>query len=347
MTATLDRQVRSATDRARFRVIDSVRDEEWQRIADRSPHATYFHTPRWHRLFADVYPDLRIVTKKLEFADGAVAIFPLIERHQFLRLAKSYQASGAGCYGGWISEKPLLPEQITAIAEWVVSSFTNIYWRLNPFEPGIEILTPYATVQDSTEVLDLRPFEDAQALRQHYRHSVRKQINKGSKAGILAATAETWDEWERYFAIYQGRLAQWGVAATSRYPIELFRLLFETRGSKVKLWIASLGSSVIGGNLNFYHGRHCVEWHAAYDPNYYSTGVRDFLVDSIIENARAGGYALYDFNPSGGHEGSLKFKQTFGTSSHRSDIIVRRSGILRIDALRKAYRAARRIAQSS
>jgi hypothetical protein len=346
MTPLLDHPVRSDASRAKFRVCDQVTDEEWQRIADRCPHATFFHTPRWHRLFEDVYPNLKAITKRFEFSDGTVAIFPLLERRQILRLAKSYLSSAAGCYGGWISEEALLPEQIAALAQWILQSCTNLFWRLNPFEPGIEILTPYATVQDATEILDLRPFEDTQALRQHYRHSVRKQINKGCKAGLEAATAETWEEWERYFAIYQGRLTQWGTGATSRYPIELFRRLFEARGSNVKLWIASQNAAIIGGNLNFYHGRHCVEWHAAYDPNYYSTGVRDFLVDSIIENARSSGYALYDFNPSGGHEGSLKFKQTFGTSSFRSDIIVRRSGLLRIDALRKAYRTVRRMTQS-
>lgn len=342
MSAPPDRAVRSAPSRNQFKVSAPVPDEEWQSIADHCPYATFFHTPRWLRPFADVFPDLKVVTKKIEFVDGTIAIFPMLERRQVFNLAKSHLSSAAGCYGGWIAEEPLLPEQAAAIAEWVLHSHTNLFWRLNPFEPEIETLAGYATVPDTTEILDLRPFEDEAALRQHYRHSVRKQVNKACRAGLQAATAESWQEWERYFAIYQARLAQWGAEASSRYPIDLFRRLFETRGDRVRLWVARLDEAIIGGNLNFYHGRHCVEWHAAYDPDYYSRGVRDFLVDWIIQDARRSGHTHYDFNPSGGHEGSLRFKQTFGTTSVRSDLIVRRSGILRLEALRKAYRAVKR-----
>ena len=64
--------------------------------------------------------------------------------------------------------------------------------------------------------------------------------------------------------------------------------------------------------MNFYHNKHCVEWHASFLSDYFKYGIRNFLVHNLILDANAKCYKYYDFNPSGGHEGTMRFKESFG-----------------------------------
>ncbi len=322
---------------------DSVGLDEWDEMARACAWATFFHTPLWLAVFERALPHHRIVTKRFRFADGVTAIFPLIARSRAFGLQRAYASTAAWCYGGPISADPLSPAHLTAVAQAVLRACPNLFWRLNPLAPHQDALAPFVTTSDSTEILDLAPLAGDEALRMHYRHSVRKQVNKAGRAGICVRPATEWPQWEAYYALYEARLAQWGDQATSRYPLALFHELFAAGSPQVKLWLAYLEDALIGGNLNFYHGRHCVEWHAAFNADYFSSGVRDFLVDWIIRDARDRGVVLYDFNPSGEHEGSRRFKQTFGTSSYPSDVIVRRSAVSR---LALAYRNRRKRAEA-
>jgi CelD/BcsL family acetyltransferase involved in cellulose biosynthesis len=333
--------------RVRFRVTGRVDDAEWSEVAARCPGATFFHTPLWLRTYARAHPGMRVATRAFAFEDGARAILPLVVHRRLGGLISIHASTPATCYGGWISPEPLLPEHARAIAGWAMDHCPNLVWRVNPFEPLAEVLAPYVTEDDSTEILRLADFPDQAALRKNYHYSVRKQAGKGARAGLQVAPARTWDEWEAYFAIYQERLAHWGAGATSSYPLGFFRLLFDADSPAVRLWLARSEEKIIGGNLNFYHGRHAVEWHAVFDSEYFNVGVRDFLVDWIIEDARQRGFAYYDFNPSGGHEGARRFKQTFGTISMPSGVIVRRRGLYRLDALRRAARSLRRLREGS
>jgi CelD/BcsL family acetyltransferase involved in cellulose biosynthesis len=212
---------------------------------------------------------------------------------------------------------------------------------VNPIDPLGKVLDRFVTIPDTTEILSLRDFADEDSLRAHFHHSARKQINKGCRAGLTARVSEQWEEWEEYYRIYEARLRNWGKAATSRYPMALLRALYEARGSKMSLWVVARDGKIVGGNLNFYQGRHCVEWHAAYDPTFFSCGARDFLVDRIIRNAWGRGFTWYDFNPSAGIEGTRRFKRTFGTGALPSNLILWRRGIYRLESTRRALRTVR------
>lgn len=313
----------------------------WQAAADACPHATFFHTPIWLSAFVRSDPTARIATKRVRFDDGRTAWFPILERRKFGGLYRTAESSPASCYGGPVSADPLTPEHLRAAADAVRRRSANLVWRVNPLDPHAAELDPFRTTEDSTEILDLAPFADGEAVRAHFRHSTRKQIAKGVRAGLTARVAESWEEWEQYYRLYEARLLHWGKGATNHYPLPFFRALYEARGPRIALHVVEREGRIAGGNLNFYHGRHCVEWHAAYDAELFACGVRDFLVDHIVRDAWARGFAWYDFNPSGGHEGSRRFKQTFGTTSRPSHLILIRRGLYRLDRARHLARALR------
>jgi CelD/BcsL family acetyltransferase involved in cellulose biosynthesis len=325
-----------------FEVCDGVDLDEWQAVCDACPYATFFHTPVWFSSFARCDPSMRIATKVFRFEDGKTAIFPLLERRQLGGLYVTAESSPASCYGGWVSADALTPDHALTIARSVLDSSRNLVWRVNPLDPLSEALDRFATVPDTTEILELAECAEEEAIRARFRHSARKQINKGSRAGLSVWVAEKWEEWEEYYRIYEARLRQWGKDATSSYPITFFKTLFEARGSKLSLLVVAHEGKIAGGNLNFFQSRHCVEWHAAFKSELFSIGVRDFLVDWIIRDAWRRGFAWYDFNPSGGHEGTRRFKQTFGTAPKPSNLILVRRGFYRLEPARRVLRVVRR-----
>jgi hypothetical protein len=305
-----------------YKVFDQISPEEWQDVADRCEYATFFHTPLWFKVFEKTYPGAAIATKKFSFDNGKIIFFPLIEQ-KTIRGLKKYMSAPAGCYGGWICADHLLPDEILEMTGYIFEYAKNLIWRANPLERSGDLLDRYKAKDDTTEILFLHNFKDEEALKGNYKHSVRKQISKGVRADLSIKVANSWEEWERYLEIYRNALKKWGSRATSRYPAEFFKNIYELDTDKVKLWLVIKESNIIGGNLNFYQSHHCVEWHAAYDDRYLSLGSRNFLVHNVITDATQKGYSFYDFNPSGGHEGTRVFKQTFGTTSVPANLIIK------------------------
>lgn len=313
----------------------------WNDIALDCPTATFFHSPGWYEVFAAAFPEMSIKTQKIVFNDGKIAVFPLMERH-ISRYHSVYLSGPAGVYGGWISGDDLDNRQVSEMVTWILRRFKDINWRVNPFDSHLERVQTYVTGNDSTDLIHLDRFGDAEALKKSYKHSVRKQINKALKQGFRVKAAEDWREWETYYRLYLSALEKWGDKASSRYPVELFRQFFQLQRPGVKLWLIYHDDKIIGGNLNFYNNRHCVEWHAVFDDDFFKYGSRNLLVHHIIADASENGYRYYDFNPSGGHEGVRRFKKTFGTTGAESPVIKRTSTrnrvIQRLSRLKQALR---------
>lgn len=316
--------------------------EEWQTVADGCPYATFFHTPSWLRVFAQTYPGVRIATRRFQFEDGRSAIFPLLERRVRAGLTTLYESTAEGCYGGWISSDDLPTEDIGGMCQWILTNCRSLVWRTNPLNQ-VARLSDLSSEADTTEILPLTDFDDEESLLRNYKHSVRKQINKAKRANLHVRPAETWSHWEAYLRIYESAVERWGKKAYIHYPPKLFRSLFDLGSSRVKLWLVTANDEIVGGNLNFYQGRHAVEWHAAFDAKSFALGARNFLVHNIILDARSAGYAYYDFNPSGPLEGARRFKQTFGTKSLPAHVIVRKHGLLRLTLPRGLVRALRKM----
>jgi len=321
-----------------MKIVDSqdVSVDEWQRVADACDYATFFHTPHWYDAFRRIDPDARVATRAIRFEDGKSAVLPLLQHRRYGGLVRMYETAPAGCYGGWISGDDLGKEHVEALGDLITGRLGDVYWRINPFDPAAKALSAHRTTADSTEVLFLGQFSDEEALRAHYRHSVRKQINKGTRFGLRVRPARDWSDWEAYYAIYVKSLERWGSAASSYYPIEFFRGLFDSRTEATRLWLVTSEETIVGGNLNFYQGIHCVEWHAVFLTEYFRHGSRNFLVHNLILDAKNRGFAVYDFNPSGTNEGTREFKRNFGTECVPADIIARR----RLSAARSVLKRA-------
>jgi len=328
-------QTTDKADRMQVKLSGPEAHDEWESVAGQCSYATFFHRPIWYETVSNLDAKSRVRLARFSFENGHTAILPFIERATMLGAVKVKHSGAAGCYGGLLSTDNLDEKSIDAVSSWLWSGPASM--RINPYAPVMNVPAGVQVMEDTNQFIRLQVFSDEEALRRSYRHAVRKNINKGERAGLVVRPANGWDEWEKYYSLYTLVLEKWGDKATSSYPKEFFKSLLDNGGEAVCLWLVLADDKLVGGNLNFYHRAHAVEWHAAFDEDYFTHGSRVFLVHNIILDAFKRGFEVYDFNPSGGHKGTQKFKGNFGALELPASILRRNSRLQ--EAVNKSRRA--------
>lgn len=318
--------------------IKNISENFWNEVISKADYATFFHTPTWAQIVADNFPEYEIATRGFVLEDSSRAILPMLSKRVGARgFFKSYNSMVPGVYGGVVAERPLSKEELSTIYGSLINMSTNqvIIWG-NPYSEynslsGCEYRPCF------THVIDLE--QGFESIWRNYRKGARSNANKARKKGVQINIATTPDEYKEYYAVYEDSLKRWGDNATSSYPFSLFQSVFQ-RASKngmlaqkslpmrrgLKLWIARLDEKIIAGALVFYCNQHAVYWHGASLSDYFKYGANNLLQTEIIKHAYESGYKYYDFNPSGGHEGVVKFKESFGAEKLEFNSYVWNSG---------------------
>jgi hypothetical protein len=292
-------------------------EDRWREAVRRCSHSTFFHTPEWFSLLEQTYgSDLRNATRVLTLPNGEEAVLPLVEAdHEGKGFFKSYLAGYHGVYGGFLSASPL-PEGFTddallSLKDW---SLKQALIFGNPYQQENEIakLRPDLSVRkDFTQCIDLSGLRDETDLLQSYSKSVRKRVRQGEKEGYTVERASSPADVDEYARVYQDRIDRWGDKATSVYPRRLFDNIFRL-GESAAIWLIKKDSRVVGGNISFYHKKTTIDWQHVCDGSLLKTGISHFFTHRLILDALKRGLKVYDFNPSGGHEGVVAFKESFG-----------------------------------
>lgn len=284
--------------------------ELWDDVASKCDYATFFHTYTWAKIITDTYENYKIATKAFIFSDGIKVIFPLIEIDSSLKgVVKSYQSMFPGVYGGIIANDKIEQSKIDKIfCSLKRVNIENISIIGNPlFKYNISDV--FICKNDFTQIFDLE--KGYKCLWDNFQHSCQKQIKKGIKYKFMIKIAEELEEVREYYSIYEANLDKWGKTKAQSYPFELFKNIFMLGPKKASLWLIKTDNNTVGGTLVFYTNHHSVEWHACFLSEYFKHGARNLLVSEIIKYSCQQGYKYYDFNPSGGYEGVVKFKDTF------------------------------------
>lgn len=298
-----------------MKVLHDVPSDLWSAIADQCSYATFFHTYEWARLLQDTHSaNCRIAAKAFEFAADEWAVLPLMEcESDVMGLVKSYSSNEPGVYGGWISNVELPTEKSDMIWSWLgrlgarkVDVFGNPYgvadapagWRRTARFTQVRPLTGIASEED---------------LLKSYTHGVRYYLRRSAQAGFACRPTTAPADVDAYYGLYAEAVRRWGSSATSFYQSDLFHRIVAAGSPRMELWGAYEGKRLVGGVICFKHRGRWIAWHSAFQPEAFEKGVAKFLHHQIILEAWRQGYELYDFNPSGGHEGTVRFKEGFGT----------------------------------
>jgi len=283
--------------------------EEWDEAWNNCDYATYFHSREWAEMWkvssaGNYQPEPRLVS----FSDGKKAIIPLsCHGIHFRGLIKDYISSPAWTYGGWISKDNLRAEHAKLLIDYMLTKCGNLYWLVNPHDKTI-LTARIKGKEDETHVLDLSGGFD-----KLIKKFPKWKISKAQKYGISVKIASQLNEWQDYFKIYNEARTRWGGEAGFFYNWQLFKAMHERHSPHIRLWLGIHNEKIISGAVCFYAKRHAVGWHMATLGEYLPYTPSTLLVNEIVKDACQNGYPLFDFNPSGGHQGVVVWKKSFGT----------------------------------
>lgn len=299
----------------------SISDEEWLRFLEGCERATFFHTPYWYRVWK-AYAGYEYEARVYEFQDGKQVLLPMAWWRIKKGLLKRMVSSPAGTYGGWIARQPVKKEEVDAILKSLKKEFSRIDIRLSWLDGTEELLCSFINkVEDFTQVIDLRG-KSIDAIISNWTVNHKRSLKKAEGNEMVIRLASCEEDWENYFEVYQDSIRRWGKRVSSDYSYLLFQLLQDVPEECCELWICLSKGSMISGCIVFYFNHHSVYWHGASLSEFFHLRPVHFLKKNIIEKAVIKKIWWYDFNPSGGHDGVVRFKKGFGSEVYSSTVIL-------------------------
>jgi hypothetical protein len=279
--------------------------EQWLTFVNEDRSSTFFHHPEWYGIWADTKGFI-LSPKILKFSSGKKACLPLAYKFQNKGMSRSYVSSPGGTFGGVLCKEPLTVEEEQEYRAYLATL------------SGVLVDSPHREKRIS--VGDVDKFTQAVNLidgdPENYKDWSKGHKSAAKRAlreGVEISIAETQEDWDGYYRIYLASIERWGDNAGYTYPASFFKRVAKLERKYCKLWLAKYEGGVISGCLCFYHEQHTAYWHGAGDSDYFKLGAVHALQREIMVDAKAQGIKWYDFNPSNGHEGVMKFKKGFGT----------------------------------
>ncbi|MFZ5919798.1 MAG: GNAT family N-acetyltransferase [Chloroflexota bacterium] len=289
----------------------SLNESLWQEIVERSPSATFYHTPAWAKILTQTYPTWENATFMMEFEDGNLAVFPLLRRYLFnIKAFPWFESMVPGAYGGPVFRQEPGTDHLLAI-EKELKKIKNLQIVGNPFflwdpDQGFSKLGTF------THILQLN--QDYSMVRKNFSKGRRDAISYSKRRGVTVNEADFSKYYQEYYRIYEDQTSRWGGQAGVHYPVRLFeKLAQEAQGnSNIRLWAAWQEGKMVSGVIVFYHNKRVILWHNATLTLSLKFRPVDLLYSTIIESACSNGLKYFDFGKSGGYLGVIQYKDHFG-----------------------------------
>jgi len=293
---------------------------EWLDIVQHSPAATYYHTPYWCECVAAWRGKYAARAAGLRLPDGTRVALPLLVRKGFYRIGPLAHGVSTvpNTYGGPVAEGRALTG-----ADWVdlfenqrslVVRKVSIHGAPHQLPPGH--LTPDLEWRDRHTYV-IRLHEAVGELIKGYSKGCTSSVKKGRRSGLTASRITTPTELKEYHGVYLDSVKRWGKDSSIGYPFHLFESLNGLPG--VEFWCARLSTGKIAaGGIFLYWNVRVQYWQGAMLAEFGDICPANFLLDFLMEDARARGFRTFDFNPSGGLKGVEDFKASFGAQPQPS-----------------------------
>lgn len=282
-----------------------VDEQDWRTFVDNCECATFFHTCDWYQVW-NRYQGYEYRAYLFEFDTGHKVLLPLASRRVFRGVFRRYLSSPAGTYGGFLTDDSLTELEIILLSKWV-KRFHRLDLTYNPFSSiSWTLLAP---MKDFTQVILLT--EDWQSIeRKMKKGNIARKVRMAERHHLVLRKMAI-DEIVLYYEIYLSRRSAWR-NPTNKYDLAIFTYLFQLE--KVDFWGVYLSDGTfIGGGVFVQHNGHVSSWLPSILTKYLPMKPYEFLFYNLIKFYKEQIFQWFDFNPSGGHEGVVRFKAGFGT----------------------------------
>lgn len=289
--------------------------ELWWDVASSCEYATFLQSPLWTELACQSYPNLRDATIGATLDSGTRVVLPLVESPSARGTMRAIASTWNWSPGGIIADGPVEANEIRELYGSLRS------WRLgegvftgNPHSPLPDppVHRSWRVQEEFTQILPL--VGDVDSLVQAYTRGHRKAYRGGVRKGVRVREATTEEDYRNHYRAYEASYDRWTAQFGPPLPWTHFRNCHRMSRQfprNISLWIAELDGRFAAGALVFYWNRLLVGWHAAAYEELFKFSPNHVLHTEIIRDALERGMSCYDFNPSGGQEGVVKYKAGF------------------------------------
>lgn len=292
-------------------VVDSF-PPELDAVASASPRATFYHTSTWLHSLAAAYPRMHLRCLVAREGSDTVGYLPFFTaRHGPLRTEWSLPF---GTYGGPVGTagESVERELLAVFRRRLSAPFT--------IEAGwVDFANTSANGghvnQDETHIVDLADGFDA-VWNRGFDKARRRRVRRAQEQGVVIRRAQDDADVGSFVGVYRQRLRGW--ESNEGHPERLFHELV-ARGAdgSVRLHLAVLDGEVVGGHLNFYHGKSVVAWYGMAAPRGDAVHAGTLLYASCMREACEEGFTSYNLGASLGKRSLVEYKEALGGTPYR------------------------------
>jgi hypothetical protein len=289
--------------------IETLTRNEWLDAWSKSPYGTFFEHPDWFDAWNTLHTTSEAPTAfRFESESGLSFVIPCLRRKLAKGLVGYHECGPGGLYAGPLDlNNSALSPDFSDLKEALKTHFKHYSFRVNPFlceSVGLNVSHP-ATFTQVTSLYDFdKVLSDLQ--KSGVLYDSRSAERKGLR--LVKTTAESA---QAYFTIYEQLRKTWKTAG-SFYPLEFFERLMQSK--QCDTWSIVHENTYIGGAIILVGVNHVSSWLTIMNPEITHLRPYEFAYHNLLEHYHLQGYRWFDFNPSAGLEGVVRFKEKFGTA---------------------------------
>jgi hypothetical protein len=291
----------------RLEHINRVDRAEWLSIWENCRFATFYEHPDWFDSWKMMFPNsLGVQALVFEFSDSCKVLIPGLPRKILKGVQTILESGPGGLYAGPLStDNRFSSGHLAAIESYYVKSNININLRLNPLI--CENLHINDAAGSFTQIIDLeREATDLKSVWQSSGVNYDRRI--AQKKGVRVERTGP-NDLDTFFSVYSTLKLTWQDVSTE-YKKSFFEKLISS--DQAEFWAIYVHDVYIGGGILVKGVNHVSSWLTIVHPDYTSFRPYEFFYTTVIEHYRELGFKWFDFNPSAGLTGVVRFKEKFG-----------------------------------
>ncbi len=280
----------------------------WDEYVKRAAGGTFCHLSGWQRVIESTWQH-RNHSLYAERAGQIVGVLPLF--YVSSRLFGSMLLSTPNAvYGGVVADDAAARQALLTQAKQLAEEWQVDFLELRN-TPELHATAERDTYlrfhqQDQLYVTFDHPLTaDEDTLLKSFPRDVRRMIRQGPKHGLTAELRRQ-EALDDFYEVYAYSLRRLG---TPVFPKQLFAEFLRVFPADADILVIRQGSKFAGAVLSFYFNDTVLPYYAGVYPEFYQTGINNFMYAELMRQSAARGYTRFDFGRSKRGTGAYEFKR--------------------------------------
>jgi FemAB-related protein (PEP-CTERM system-associated) len=284
--------------------------QRWDEFVLRADQATVCHLSGWIRVIENTWahPSRSLY---LECDHTILGVLPLFYLKSWL-FGSMLVSTPNAVYGGAVVEDGFAYDRLIGVARDLANELEVDYLELR--ESGMALDRSETDLERRFQIQNLYvTFEhpittDQESLMRSFPRDIRRMIRQGPKHGLTSELGRE-DLLDEFYHVYATSLRNLG---TPVFPKRMFVEFLRVFRDRCDILIIRHGRCVAGGVMSFYFRDSVLPYYGGAYPEFYGTGINNFMYWELMRSAASRGYTRFDFGRSKTGTGSYQFKRGWG-----------------------------------